>query len=547
MRRAAAVIGALVALLPATASAHLERPVHTPAGTGHVPAYRETGAFELVCPRESGTFAQAVAGYPAELRQRDLELFAQCPARGRESIQAAIDAAPDGGRVLILPGVYTEPGSLGPASDECLNLRSLKVTNRGYKVLTHDQQRQCPHLQNLVAIIDRRDLQVEGLGAKPGDVLIDVAYQKLDGIRADRADGVYLRNLMVEHTLDNAFYVIETDGYVLDRAIGAWNDSYGMLTFATDHGLYTDCEAYGNGDSGLYPGGTADINRDRGFTVPRYAVEIRNCRSHHNAIGYSGTGGDSVWVHDSEFDHNTTGVTMDSLFPDHPGLPQNHALIEHNRIHANNQDYYAGVRSGLCAQGAATWPAGTVCPTVGVPIGTGIMVAGGHHDLFRDNWIYDNHRAAAKLVWAPGFAISDFRWERQWDINNDVQFRHNILGVAPDGAALPNGMALDWDQQGAGICFDGAGWQVPAVPGCDSPTPAWQRYSPSPEAVLYNIYCGGYDRRLASVPTGCDWFTTPPAPGSPRPTWLIAETALLIMLLSGWLWLRRRPGVGPRR
>ena len=413
-------------------------------------------------------------------------------------------------------------------------------------MLTHDQQRQCPHLQNLVAIIDRRDLQVEGLGAKPADVLVDVAYQKLDGIRADRADGVYLRNLMVAHTLDNAFYVIETDGYVLDRAIGAWNDSYGMLTFATDHGLYTDCEAYGNGDSGLYPGGTADINRDRGFTVPRYAVEIRNCRSHHNAIGYSGTGGDSVWVHDSEFDHNTTGVTMDSLFPDHPGLPQNHALIEHNRIHANNQDYYGGVRSGLCAQGAATWPAGTVCPTVGVPIGTGIMVAGGHHDLFRDNWIYDNHRAAAKLVWAPGFAINDFRWERQWDINNDVQFRHNTLGAAPDGTSLPNGMALDWDQQGAGICFDGAGWQVPAVPGCDSPTPAWQRYSFNPEAVLYNIYCGGYDRRLASVPTGCDWFTAPPAPGGPRPTWLIAEAALLITLLAGWVWLRRRRALRPR-
>ena len=50
------------------------------------------------------------------------------------------------------------------------------------------------------------------------------------------------------------FYVIETDGFVIDRMLGRWNDRYAFLTFAGDHGLYVDCEAYGNGGLGAVPG-----------------------------------------------------------------------------------------------------------------------------------------------------------------------------------------------------------------------------------------------------------------------------------------------------
>src|SRR5206468_8222025 len=88
------------------------------------------------------------------------------------------------------------------------------------------------------------------------------------------------------------------------------------------------------------------INKGRGFDVTRYAIEVTGCRSHDNLLGYSGTGGDSVWVHDNELDHNTSGASMDSLFPNHPGLPQNHALFERNLIHGNNGNYYAQVRDG---------------------------------------------------------------------------------------------------------------------------------------------------------------------------------------------------------
>ena len=57
-----------------------------------------------------------------------------------------------------------------------------------------------------------------------------------------------------------------------------------------------NCEAAGNGDSGLYPGAGADTGDQRDTSVYptfRYSQEIRYCDSHHNTGGYSGTDGNA--------------------------------------------------------------------------------------------------------------------------------------------------------------------------------------------------------------------------------------------------------------
>src|SRR5881397_3311245 len=77
--------------------------------------------------------------------------------------------------------------------------------------------------------------------------------------------------------------------------------------------------------------------------------------------------------HDNVFMRNATGVSTDSLFPEHPGLPQNHAKFERNVIADNNADYYAYVRDGTCnkPQIDRGYENGVVCPCVGIPTGTG--------------------------------------------------------------------------------------------------------------------------------------------------------------------------------
>ena len=47
-------------------------------------------------------------------------------------------------------------------------------------------------------------------------MVITGAKSKLNVIRADRADGVYLKNFTVEYSDFNNIYVLETNGFRID-------------------------------------------------------------------------------------------------------------------------------------------------------------------------------------------------------------------------------------------------------------------------------------------------------------------------------------------
>ena len=527
-----AAIAAALALAPATAQAHSERPTQFPDGTGSVPTLRTTGPHLVVCNSDATSFEAKIATFPAGLQAENRALFAECRDNGYQHLQAAVDAVhTDGMTIYVLPGLYREEPSLAPDSDACNHLSAPRA-KLGYQILSYEQQKECPHQQNLVGIFGIKNLQIEGTGATPADVVFDAQFQKLNTIRGDRTNGLYIRNLTSERSTFNAFYVIETDGFVLDNVVGRWNDEYGALTFASDHGVIKGCDMYGNGDSGVYPGGTSDINRTAGYDVKRYAIEVTNCHSHDNLLGYSGTGGDSVWVHDNEFDHNSAGASMDSLFPNHPGLPQNHALFERNLIHGNNSNYYGFVSDGTCARPYLQRGVekGVVCPAVGLPVGVGILVIGGNYNLFRDNQIYDNWRIGIVQTWVPGAARNDFRWEAQEETSHHNRYLDNRMGVAPDGDQMPNGIDYFWDGQGAANCWQGsAGRQPLAMPGC--PDGSFNRVLADPNLLMLFADCGAYDRATATLPAGCDWFTTPPQPGSTDTLVNIESVAPALQLL----------------
>ena len=559
MRRllACAVIVSAVVLvaLPGTAVAHDERDAVAPNHGGRVPQYRTSGPSLLVCKSDRAAFDARIAAFPAELRATNVELWTRCQTEGYRDLQAAVDAVTGPGAIIkVLPGVYLEEPSLAEPSGQCANLPARRA-DLGYQVLSWEQQVACPHNQNLVAVLGKSNLQIEGTGVKPDDVVFDAQFRRLNAIRADRADGIYLRNFTTQRTTFNGVYIMESDGFAIDRLTSRWNDEYGFLTFADDHGLYADCETYGNGDSGVYPGAAANLNARRGHVVDRYAIEVRGCRSHHNLLGYSGTAGDSVWAHDNTFTDNTVGVATDSAFPHHPGLPQNHALFERNVIADNNMDYYGFVRDGTCAKPYAErgYERGVVCPSVGVPAGTGVINPGGNYNIWRGNWIYNNRYAGFVTSWVPGFVRADNTFSHQFDTSHHNRYYDNRMGVRPDGSAAPNGMDVWWDGQGVGSC-----WQAPAkraepmvLPQCGADhLPAGlgtARYVAEPGKVLKLYVCANYDQRTRNIPTDCDWFG---ARGLQRieVKYALGEAVLLgVVLLALWwrvLGRSRLAGIG---
>lgn len=508
-----ALILASIAVMP-IAFAHEERPSTFPSGKGSVPRYRTSGPSLVVCKPDSLDLS---SGFSRELRRRNRDLFDRCEFR---HIQAAVDAVKEPRtRILVLPGTYKEQPSLKRPTGSCASLDESEP-------LTYSEQARCPHNQNLIAVFgDSKDkgkacdgalckLQIEGTGAEPTDVILDGGFRKLNVLRADRADGVYMRNFTVQNNLFNGVYVIETDGFVIDDLLGRWSDEYGFLTFASDHGLYKNCEAYGNGDSGIYPGSAAPHFGER------FSIEIKKCSSHHNLLGYSGTAGNSVYVHDNEFFENTAGISMDSLFPNHPGLPQGYSVFEHNQVYSNNANYYDYWRDGTCDRPSAErgYKDGVVCPTVGVPVGTGILVAGGNHNTFRENRIYDNWRFGTMQFWIPAWLRGENDPDLLYDTSNGNAYLANDMGLRPDGTVALNGVDFWWDEEGEGNCWednlgpDGGIVSDPAaLPACDPPDP-FDEGNTSKQQVLFA--CSSWNPHN-NDPEGCDWFTTPPEPTRP--------------------------------
>ncbi|RSS58350.1 right-handed parallel beta-helix repeat-containing protein [Streptomyces sp. WAC06614] len=549
----AVLLAALLTLLALTsvlaaapaAQAHEERPVTFPDGSGTVPVLRTTEPDLLVCKTDRADFERRIAGFPQPLRERNLALFARCTQNGFRHLQEAVDRVDRPGmNIAILPGLYEEEPSLPAPTGACAALEAPNSA-LGYQILSYEQQEQCRHNQNLVAILGKKDLQIEGTGAGRTDVVIDAKYQKLNAIRADRSHGIYFRNFTAQRTTFNALYVLAGDGFVIDDVLTRWNDEYGFLTFASDHGLYKNCESYGNGDSGIYPGSASNINDGRGYDVPRYSIEITGCRSHHNMVGYSGTAGDSVWVHDNEFDQNMGGASMDSAFPGHPGLPQNHAKFERNLIHDNNQDYYRHVADGTCAKPPVErgYEQGVVCPQISMPPGTGIITAGGNWNLYEHNWVYGHDRAGFFLSAVPAFIRGESAWAKQADTSHHNRYADNVLGRDRSGASRPNGMDVWWDGQGKGNCWQsGPDGSTPGtLPRCGGDrgqvSGASARLVGEPVKLAQLLVCADYNVQARRLPAGCDWYG---ARGLQRvETQIAAAVAAVLLLVGGVLWWRR--------
>src|SRR3954471_4596179 len=374
-----------------------------------------------------------------KLRGFNIKLLRHCQYK---SIQDAVTASHNNDRVEVMPGLYTEPKSRAkPTNDPaCANLKITNDKNNSGAV-SYAYQFHCPNDQNLIAVMGRSltnipvpqpprldrhvipdagscircNLQIQGTGASPDAVTVDagntasgdgtpIGSVKDVGIRADRADGFVLDNVKVRHAREHDVYVIETDGSHLNRFKAPYAGEYGLLTFVADHSLIENCDAWGAGDSGLYPGASADLGEAVPADQRRYGTELRHCDMRHSTLGYSGTDGNAVWLHDNALYGNSMGFSTDVFTaPGHPGFPQDSDLLEHNDIYSNNFNAYLP----QCGAGRRPGPSGPsqgcsdVVPSVPVPVGTGMWIAGGNANVVRHNRFYDNWRRGAMLFQVP--------------------------------------------------------------------------------------------------------------------------------------------------
>ena len=606
MRRAilalvCAVGGILV--IPQAAQAHVERPSYwpdpaadcsvSPCAGGAVPTARslasalgatKPGTTRVVCQPDSldrvkkAISAALVNGYDVRptdhrtlsateadaLLSVNRKLFARCTYR---QIQPAVTASGNNDRVVVMPGVYTEPTARSQPTHDPACAQYTATSDTGDPgALTHAYQVHCPNDANLVAVIGRGigtgvdpdpplanrhgipnpgpcircNLQLEGSGVSADDVVVEagdasagnggpsaVGHAKDVGIFVDRADGFVLRNLTVRHAREHDIYMLETDGYLLDRFKTYYAGGYGVLTFVEDHGLIQNCDAAGNGDSGIYPGSGAPtlVGADTSFypDAPRYSQEVRYCDIHHNTGGFSGTDSHGTLVDHNNFYDNALGFTTDVFTgAGHPGFPQGGNVIEHNSFYSNNFNPFQ--------------PGSDVDPFIAAPVGTGLWFAGGNDNELRGNHFYDNWRRGMMLYAVPDATVCGpligvpMTGCDPTTISTSYgnKMHDNVMGVSPTGAVLPNGLDFWWDSfpGNTGNCWY-ANTAAPGktvttspvvLPSCNNganPETSIGTGDLANEAELAACLAGfetsGYP---AGNPALCSWPTTPQQPGT---------------------------------
>jgi hypothetical protein len=518
-----------------------------------------------------------------KLRSFNQKLFGACKY---DSIQAAVTDSHNNDRVEVMPGLYTEPASRSAPTHDPACADLVETNDHGTSgALSYKYQATCPNDQNLIAVIGRAvtdtpvpqppaldrhgipdagpcircNLQIQGTGVGPDDVVVDggdpslgdsgapgpdpADYAKDVGIRADRADGFVLDNLKVRHVNEHGIYVIETDGFNLNRFKTAYAKEYGVLTFVADHSIMHNCDVLGSGDAGLYPGATADTWDAVPESQRRRSNVVADCDSHHNAAGYSGTDGNAVWIHGNNFYDNTLGFTTDVFTaPGHPGFPQDSDLIENNNFYSNNFNLYLP----LCGPGEKPGPYGPnqgcsdVLPTVPEPVGTGLWIAGGNHNIIRNNRFWDNWRRGTMLFSVPDQFVcgpagvdpallagcDPAKVPPSTSYNNE--FSGNSMGVATDGSKQRNGTDFWWDSypSNTGNCWhDNTGVNgdrasltafPPVGPAAGQSVPPFL-----PENCATSVGTGGPAQEAELLgcfaditfdTSTCPWFSTPAKP-----------------------------------
>ena len=495
-------------------------------------------------------------------------LFKMC--RYRE-IQKAVTASHNNDRVVVMPGLYLEPTARAqPTHDPACDKYKTHADSGDPGALSHAYQIHCPNDANLVAVIGRGEgpgkdpdppledrhgipnlgpcircnFQLEGSGVSADDVIVEAGdpkagnggpsaagHKKDVGIFIDQADGFVLRKMTVRHATEHDIYILESDGYQFDEFKTFYAGAYGVLTFVEDHGLMKDCEAAGNGDSGLYPGAGAKTNAGRDtkwYPEARYSQEIRDCDSHHNTGGYSGTNGSATHIDHNNFYDNALGFTTDVFTaPGHPGFPQQGDLVEDNNFYDNNFNPYVD--------------GSDVKPYIPAPVGTGLWIAGGNDNVLRGNHFYGNFRRGVMLFAVPDATVCGpppvgsstpvpgcDPAKTSTSYNNS--FTGNIMGVDPNGATALNGTDFWWDSYAGntGNCW----WANIAAPGRsittspanlpDCANGADRSSSMGTGDVQNESELGAclVGFTVESYPKGdqnvCSWTTPPAKPGSAR-------------------------------
>jgi parallel beta-helix repeat protein len=354
--------------------------------------------------------------------------------RQGDSIQAAVDAARPGDRVVIHPGRYSEPGRTCPTNpeDQC----AVVVTRNRISLVGRPRP-------GKPVVLRSREGQQRGIAV--GRSREGVCLSRPD----DLVHGSRIARLTVRGFEDDGIRLMCVERWRVTRVRAVGNGEYGIFPVQTRRGRLDHSFASGANDTGIYVGQSRNARVDHNLAVD-------------NVSGYELENTVGVRLEDNTSRGNTGGILVFAL----PGLSQKRTasnVIRRNVVEANN-------RANTCSE-----PEDVLCR---VPSGTGLLVLAADSNRVRSNAVTGNRTVGIAVVnycVVIGIAPAECATldiDPNPDANRVVRNRVTGNGGDPDLERLPIPAAavdLAWDGTGTGNCWSAnvMGTTFPAaLPAC---------------------------------------------------------------------------------
>jgi parallel beta-helix repeat protein len=346
------------------------------------------------------------------------------------SIQAAIDRASPGDRIVVLPGTYTEAGRPCPTdpTDTCaIVIQTDHLTLSG--LVGHDGP----------IVLQALAGQAQGIAiAKAGDssCLTDPS---------ERVQGATLTGFTVQGFEDTGVSLFCVDDWRITQTAAVDNAEYGFFPLDSADGRIDHSSARGSNDTGIYVGQSHDVLVDHNMSTG-------------NVAGFEIENSSNVIVSHNEASGNTAGILSFTL----PFLDVDtnaNDRIDHNYVHDNN-------KANTCP------PGDLVCL---VPVGSGIGLAGADSNSVDHNTVTGNDTfgiLVVNLCNAFRFTPEECAGLNVDPNTDDAQVASNSTlgnGQHPDPSFPFPSADLLWDGTGSNNCWghDVFGTSFPAtLPAC---------------------------------------------------------------------------------
>jgi parallel beta-helix repeat protein len=334
--------------------------------------------------------------------------------RPGDSIQAAVDGANPGDRILVFPGTYTEPGR--PCPTDPLDTCAVVITKDDIALqglpTAHDP-----------VVLANADGQAQGIAiAKTGDTscLTDPT---------ERIQGALVSGFTIEGFEDTGVLLFCADDWRVTNTVATDNLEYGLFPSHSGPGRIDHSSASGANDTGIYVGQSHGVRVDHNLATD-------------NVSGFEIENSTNVRLSHNEASGNTAGILSFTLpFLDVTANVGNR--IDHNFVHDNN-------KPNTCA------PGDIVCA---VPVGSGIAVVAADANTVDHNTVSGNDSfgiLVANLCNALQLTPAECAG---LDIEPNADDAHIVSNVSLGNGENPGptfplpGADLLWDGTGTGNCW----------------------------------------------------------------------------------------------